>query len=97
MWGVRYGKTCRTWVPSEMDALPIQLEGLAVPFIPTTLLTKTTTHVGRSANTASSRDLLIDDFIWGSTESGLANITTCWMEDKHSIYRATLWFSGGRN
>ena len=33
VWGVRDGKRSRTWVPSKMASLPIQQDGLSVPFI----------------------------------------------------------------
>ena len=94
VWGVRDRKRSRPWVSSEIAALPIQQGGLAVPCIRTELRTMAATAVGQWAATVSSRDLLIGDFLWGSTGSGTAYITPCWTEDKLPRYRATLWLTG---
>uniref|UniRef100_M4BLK0 Uncharacterized protein n=1 Tax=Hyaloperonospora arabidopsidis (strain Emoy2) TaxID=559515 RepID=M4BLK0_HYAAE len=77
-----------------MALLPIQQGGLAVPCVPTELMTMAATAVGQWAATESSRELLICDCLWGSAESGPPFITPCWNADKHPRYRATLWQTG---
>ena len=71
-----------------MDALPIQKGGLAVPCIRTELMTMAVEA------TVSLRDLLIGDFLWGSSESVPVYIMPCWTIDTHPRYRATLWLNG---
>ena len=68
VWGVRNGKSSRPWVPPVMSSMPIQLGGLSVPFIRTKLMTMAATAVGHGTAIASSSDLLIGDFLWGSTD-----------------------------
>ena len=95
VWGVRDGKRCRPWVPSEIDSLPIPRGGgLAVSCIRTELMTMAATAIEHWTTTLSSRDLLLGDCLWGSSGPGPAYITPCWTEDKHPRYRATLWQSG---
>ena len=94
VWGVRDGKRLRPWVPTEVDTLPIQQGGLAVPCIRTELMTMAATAVGQWAATVSLRDLLISDYLWGCTGSGPAYITPCWKDDKLPRYRATFWLTG---
>ena len=72
VWGVRDGKRSRPWVPSEIASLPIQQEDLAVPCIRTELITMAAKAVVKWATILSSRDLLIGDYLWGSSGSGPA-------------------------
>ena len=62
LWGVRDGKRCRPWVPSERASLPVQQDGLEVPCIRTELIFKKATEVGQWDAVKSSGDILIKDF-----------------------------------
>ena len=54
----------------------------------------TASAVGQCAYTISSRDLLIDEYLWESSGSGPDYITPYWTEDKHPRHQATLWQTG---
>ena len=75
---------------SKMAALPIQQGGLVVPCIRMGLMTMTATAVEGCADTASSRYLMIDGFLWDTNESIPAHIMPWWTEAKYRKYCATL-------
>ena len=56
---------------------------LSVPCIQTELMDMAATAAGQWAATASSRDLLIGDCLWGSTGSSPPYITPFWNDDKN--------------
>ena len=68
--------------------------GIAVPFVQAELMTIVATAGEHWAASASSKDLLIGDCLWGSTGYVPPYIAPCWNEAMYLRYLSTPWKTG---
>ena len=67
-----------------------------MPCFRTELVTMAATAVGQKAATVSSRNLLMNDFLWASRDSVPPYITQCWTQDDEPRLQSTLWLTGSK-